>query len=399
MKKESSPNQVSNKLDQQGSLEDLIQQFRMAAAEVQSAYHQLEQELLTPVQETWEPTPAPTGLALPNLAPLYLMGTLVGGLSKASLVINQALEVVSANSEAQKDFSLGEAASLKEVLAPASVATLQKLVDEATSCAAVELRVKDGSPAGVYDCIYLDNPVEKGRLLLLVVQELELDHLREVEDQILKNLTGTLVHEIRTPLTSMQGFAELLLQVQHLDPQESNKLNIIRSGIERLSLLASALGTVFHETLEPHWIKIDLFPFLQHYAAEYISNNSLPEGLINLVDSSDNLQVVSDPELLKMALEQVLDNAVEALERPDDGAIQIELRTDGKEATIAVQDRGPKLVNLDGSDWWVPFFTTKSGHLGLGLVRVRRIAEALGGRAEVNPNEEQGVEVGLTLPA
>lgn len=389
---------MANKLDQATSLENLIQQFRMAAAEVQSAYHQLEYELLTPGEETWEPAPAPTGLALPNLAPLYLMGTLVSGLSQASLVLNQDLEVVSANKEARKDFSLEKVTSLKEVLAPGSVKTLARCIDEAASRDAVELKLKSGSPAGVYDCIYLDNPIEKGRLLLLVAQELELDHLREVEDQILKNLTGTLVHEIRTPLTSMQGFAELLLQVQHLDPQESDKLNIIRSGIERLSLLASALGTVFHEPLEPHWIKVDLFPFLQHFVAEYIPNRSLREGLIDLVDSSQALQVVTDPELLKLALEQVLDNAVEALALPGEGSIQIELRHAGEEATIAVRDCGPGLGSSDGSDWWVPFFTTKSGHLGLGLVRVRRIVEALGGRAEVAPNDGRGVEVGLTLP-
>ena len=394
-----------NKLDQQASLDDLIQQFRMAAAGVQSAYHQLEQELLLPGTETWELAPAPTGLALPNLAPLYLIGTLVGGLTKASLVINKDLEVVSANGEAQRDFGLGEATSLKEVLAPNAVNTLQKLIDEAVSHGGVEIKKKSGSSAGVYDCIYLDNPIEKGRLLLLVAQDLELDHLREVEDRILKNLTGTLVHEIRTPLTSMQGFAELLMQVQHLDPQESNKLNIIRSGIERLGLLASALGTVFHETMEPHWIKVDLFPFLQRFLAEYLSHRSLPPSLIDLVASSKTLQVVTDPELLRLALEQVLDNAVEALAQPDDGDIQIELRHDGEEATIAVRDRGPGLADSDGSNWWVPFFTTKSGHLGLGLVRVRRIVETLGGRAEVfpwNPSEKgsdgQGVEVGLTLP-
>ncbi|UCH62545.1 MAG: HAMP domain-containing histidine kinase [Fidelibacterota bacterium] len=396
---------MTDKLDQQASLEDLIQQFRLTAAEVQSAYHQLEQELLMPGEETWEPTPAATGLALPNLAPLYLIGTLVGGLSKASLVINQDLEVVSTNSDAQKDFSLGEATSLKEVLAPNSLATLQEYIDEAVSHGTVEIKKKNGSSAGIYDCIYLDNPIEKGRLLLLVAQELELDHLREVEDQILKNLTGTLVHEIRTPLTSMQGFAELLMQVQHLAPKESSKLDIIRSGIERLSLLASALGTVFHDTIEPHWIKVDLFPFLQHFLAEYISNRSLPQGLIDLVEGQKTLQVVTDPELLRLALDQVLDNAVEALAQPVAGDIQVELQHDGGEATIAIRDRGPGLAGSDSTNWWVPFFTTKSGHLGLGLVRVRRIVETLGGRAEVHQwsssksdTDGQGVEVDLTLP-
>lgn len=380
------------------SLDDVIQQFRVAAAEVQSAYHQLEQELLMPASDTWDPEPVPTGLALPNLAPLYLMGTLVSGLSKASMVVNQDLETISANADAQREFALEEGAALKDILDPGSVETLQQLLDQAASKSAVELKVKAGASAGIYDCIYLDNPIEKGRMLLLVAQDLELDHLREVEDRILKNLTGTLVHEIRTPLTSMQGFAELLLQVQNLDPQESNKLNIIRGGIDRLNLLASALGTVFHETVEPHWIKVDVHPFLEHLVADYAQDRSLPDQTIKLEGGEQDLQLVTDPELLKLALEQILDNAVEAVEKPGRGDIHVVLRQNEKEARISVTNPSKGFDAGAGSDWWVPFYTTKSGHLGLGLARVRRIVETLGGKSEVGANESGEVEVGLTLP-
>ncbi|MCH7521192.1 MAG: hypothetical protein IIB42_05775, partial [Candidatus Marinimicrobia bacterium] len=61
---------MPNSLDPQAPIEDLMAQFRMVAAEVQSAYHQLEQELLMEGKEDWEPEPATTGLAWPNLAPL-----------------------------------------------------------------------------------------------------------------------------------------------------------------------------------------------------------------------------------------------------------------------------------------------------------------------------------------
>lgn len=389
---------MPNSLDPQAPIEDLMAQFRMVAAEVQSAYHQLEQELLMEGKEDWEPEPAIAGLALPNLAPLYLIGTLVEGLSKASVVINQNLEVLSANGEAQKDFSLGENTSLKAVLAPASAKLLQQLIDDAASRGAVDIRLKNGSSAGIYDSIYLDNPIEKGRLLLLVAQDLELDHLREVEDQILKNLTSTLVHEIRTPLTSMQGFAELLLQVQDSDSQETDKLNMIRLGIERLSLLASTLGTVFHEIVEPHWIKVDLYTFLGHLVEKFLVSRSLPEDIIGLVSRKKETQVVTDPELLRLALERILDNAVEALSQPGPGHVQIKLSQTGAEATIAIRDRGIGLGNSDGSNWWAPFYTTKSGHLGLGLVEVRRIIGVLGGRVDISPGNEGGVEVGLTLP-
>ncbi|MFC1535683.1 sensor histidine kinase [Candidatus Neomarinimicrobiota bacterium] len=389
---------MSSQLDPDTPLDDLIQQFRLAAAEVQTAYHQLEQELLVSGEDTWETAPAPSGLALPNLAPLYLVGTLVSGLSKASLVINQDLNVVSANNEAQKDFGLGESTSLTDILTPKSVELLQKLIDESASHDGVELKARNGGSTGIFDCIYLDNPIEKGRMLLLVAQELEIDHIREVEDQILKNLTGTLVHEIRTPLTSMQGFAELLLQVQNLDPKESNKLNIIRGGIDRLSLLASALGTVFQETLEPHWIKVDVPAFLRHMIVDYCSTKALSTDIIQLVDGSEAIQVVTDPGLVQLALEQILNNAVEAMDNIESSDIEIAMQRTEEEITISVRNGGQTTTESDGSDWWIPFYTTKSGHLGLGLVRVRRIMEALGGSAQITLLGEGGVELSITLP-
>ncbi|UCH10969.1 MAG: ATP-binding protein, partial [Fidelibacterota bacterium] len=120
--------------------------------------------------------------------------------------------------------------------------------------------------------------------------------------------------------------------------------------------------------------------------------------LVELDNHTSEVRIVTDPELLRLALEQVLDNAVEALPEQVDGAIRLELRSQGEEAILTVSNRGPGLADSDGSEWWVPFYTTKSGHLGLGLVRVRRIVEALGGRAEIRSKEDAGVAFDLALP-
>jgi len=385
-------------MDPDASLEELMEQFRIAAAEVQSAYHQLEQELLSGGEDTWEPPPASEGLALPNLAPLYLLGTLVGGFSQASLVINQHLQVVSANSEARKHFGLGEGTDLTPMLAPLSLEVLQQLIDEVTSKSDLDIRLKNGSSAGIYDVIYLDNPIEKGRLLLLVAQDLELDHLHAVEDQILKNLTGTLIHEIRTPLTSMQGYAELLLQVQGTDAKASNKLQMIQMGIERLNVLAGALGTVIHEPMEPHWIKVGLKGYLEHFVERYYERKNLSDGVIGLDGLEEDLEIVTDPELLRMSLEELVNNAVESLDKPQDRGVMLRVERAGAEVSIQVSDRGPGTGEDDGSEWWVPFYTTKSGHLGLGLVQVRRIMDVLGGRVSLRAARDHGVEVTLALP-
>lgn len=389
---------MKRSIDTNASLEELVEQFRIAAAEVQSAYHQLEQELLSGDEDNWEPPPDSEGLELPNLAPLYLMGTLVGGLSQASLVINQHLQVVSGNSEARKHFGLGEGTDLIPILAPLSLEVLQQLIDEVASKSDLDIRLKNGSSAGIYDVIYLDNPIEKGRLLLLVAQDLELDHLHAVEDQILKNLTRTLIHEIRTPLTSMQGYAELLLQVQGTDAKASNKLQMIQMGIERLNVLAGALGTVIHEPMEPHWIKVGLKGYLEHFVERYYERKNLSGGVIGLDGLEEDLEIVTDPELLRISLEELVNNAVESLDKLQDRGVMLRVERAGAEVSIQVSDRGPGTGEDDGSEWWVPFYTTKSGHLGLGLVQVRRIMDVLGGRVSLRVARNHGVEVTLTLP-
>ncbi len=386
------------KIDPQAPIEDLIEQFRMAAAGVQSAYHLLEQEILTGGKEQWETTPAPVSMELPNLAPLYLIGTLVGGLSKSSLVINQDLEVISSNGEGKAKFGLHEQIDLSKLLSDASLGILRRLIDEADSGSGLELTLKNGSSAGIYDCIYLDNPIEKGRLLLLVAQELELQHLREVENQILRNLTGTLVHEIRTPLTSMQGFAELLLQVQNRDPGDSDKLYMIRNGIDRLNLVATALGTVINEAVEPHWMKVELDSFLHDYVDGYSKIHDLPPGTVTLVAKTTVDQIVTDPELLKLALDELLNNALEATESPRSGSVKLVCETGGDELKLSVNNAGTNADDSDQTDWWVPFYTTKSGHLGLGLVQVRRILDTIGGQANITSSAKKGILVELTLP-
>jgi C4-dicarboxylate-specific signal transduction histidine kinase len=107
---------------------------------------------------------------------------------------------------------------------------------------------------------------------------------------------------------------------------------------------------------------------------------------------------VTDPGLVQLALEQLLDNALEAMDNIEESNIEIAVQNTEEEITISVRNGGQPATESDGSDWWIPFYTTKSGHLGLGLVRVRRIMEALGGNAQITLLGEGGVELNLTLP-
>ena len=121
-------------------------------------------------------------------------------------------------------------------------------------------------------------------------------------------------------------------------------------------------------------------------------------ALDQLSSINASVQVVSDPELLRLALEQVLFNSLEALERPAAGDVLLTLKDHDREATITVRNSDSGAGNGDTAEWWVPFYTTKSGHLGLGLVQVLRIIEALGGRSEFVSRNPGVVELEITLP-
>ena len=87
-------------------------------------------------------------------------------------------------------------------------------------------------------------------------------------------------------------------------------------------------------------------------------------------------------------------NAVEASE--DQIQVEVRWRRHGRNAAIEVLDEGPGLPESD--NLFVPFFTTKPGGIGIGLVLCRRIAEAHGGRLDLSNRTDGGCRASLRLP-
>jgi signal transduction histidine kinase len=112
----------------------------------------------------------------------------------------------------------------------------------------------------------------------------------------------------------------------------------------------------------------------------------------------DEAEVEASPALLELALQALVDNAVEA--QPEGGAVALLVRRDGNDCLLCVRDRGPGLSAQARAHLFEPFWTSKSGHhLGLGLVTARELVQAQGGTLEVGPAPGQGCLVTLTFPA
>ena len=109
----------------------------------------------------------------------------------------------------------------------------------------------------------------------------------------------------------------------------------------------------------------------------------------------ENLQAMVDPVLLRQALVNLLDNAVDAIEAT--GRITVSARSSDEDVVIEVTDTGIGLPTDDTDTLLEPFFSTKGRGSGMGLALVHRIVADHGGVLELEPRSPSGTLVRVIL--
>jgi signal transduction histidine kinase len=103
-----------------------------------------------------------------------------------------------------------------------------------------------------------------------------------------------------------------------------------------------------------------------------------------------------DPEKIKQALLNLVNNAREALQIG--GSIEISTSSDDSSVVITVRDSGPGIAAVDLPQIFEPFFTRKAAGTGLGLSITQRIIEEHHGRIEVESRPGEGAVFTISLP-
>jgi two-component system nitrogen regulation sensor histidine kinase NtrY len=215
-----------------------------------------------------------------------------------------------------------------------------------------------------------------------------------------REVARRLAHEIKNPLTPIQLSAERLQRHFAGAPEATRALvdecaTTIVTEVESLKGLVDEFSQ-FARMPAPRAAPTDLHGLLDDALALY-------RGLFRDVEirtrfASSLPKVSADPEQLRRVIINIVDNAIEAVERR--GAIDIETQHDAGNSLvrIVVADNGPGIPAAERDKLFLPYYSTKQRGSGLGLAIVRRIVAEHGGNIDVSDNVPQGTRFAIELP-
>ncbi len=243
------------------------------------------------------------------------------------------------------------------------------------------------------------------RMGYVVVFEDLSDLLRAQKQTAWREVARRIAHEIKNPLTPIALSAERIRR--HLErgtPPDAASINIIRNCAESIGASVETVRTLVDE-----FSALARFPASQPQPSDL---NSIVEGTLVMFDgrldgihvqkflSPDLPRVQADPDALKRALANLVDNAAEAMHDSLVKEIYISTALVGERelVEIVVADSGHGVNSELKEKLFLPYFSTKKRGTGLGLAIVSRIVEDHHGSIRVEENSPVGARFIVELP-
>jgi two-component system NtrC family sensor kinase len=231
---------------------------------------------------------------------------------------------------------------------------------------------------------------------------LDITHLKEL-DRIKSEFVTTVSHDLRSPLTAILGYVELIERSGGLNEQQQEFIRRVQLSVGQITDLVSNLldlGRIeagLDEAKENTPIAI-----LARYALESMRSTAESKGLVLESYLPEELpMVLGAPIRLRQMIGNLLDNAVKYT--PPDGYVHIEAEAEGDQVILRVRDSGPGIPTADQPYLFDKFFRASNvpedlPGTGLGLSIVKSIVDNHNGRIWVESNLGEGTTFTVVLP-
>ncbi len=245
-----------------------------------------------------------------------------------------------------------------------------------------------------------------GRAIGAVIVLNDVTDFRKLE-MIRRDFVANVSHELKTPVTSIKGFVETLLDGAKDDPVDSERfLRIIAKQADRLhaiieDLLALSKIEQSEDSEELHLESSSLRPLLES-AVTTCAATAHDKEIEVVLDCPPQLTAKINAPLLEQAVVNLLDNAIKYSEPCR--AVRISAAARDQELIISVADQGPGIADEHLPRIFERFYrvdrarSRKLGGTGLGLAIVKHIAQAHHGRVTVVSTVGHGTTFTLHLP-
>ena len=224
-----------------------------------------------------------------------------------------------------------------------------------------------------------------------IMQQLGEKHI-EIEEKSLyyESILRVLTHEIRNSITPIASLsADLLKHADHTDiAQQREGLEVINSQAKNLTAFLDSYHRLTHLP-EPECKMIsvpELFSKLERLLQAEPGSGRIVYSIGRENKSmGKELELHGDPNLITLALINLIRNALQAVEGQADGIVKVEVCTGPSgNPLITITDNGPGIPAERLSVIFTPFFSTKSGGSGIGLPISQRIMHLHGGQLSVS---------------
>ena len=326
-----------------------------------------------------------------------IVDSILEQIDDAVIVVRPDFRIVFANRKARLLFDIGE----EEIKGQCLETTFKE--------EALIRLFKDNHPEMPYTT---EITIEEGYVLfasLVEIQELgyavtlqDISFFKEI-DRVKTEFVNTVSHDIRSPLTAILGYTQLISKVGEINPQQQAFIERIQDNIRNISDLANSLlelgriesgldifredvylGAIVQQAIEELQYLVDE----RQQEIEFESSNSIP-------------QIFGDPMCLRQVVENLIANAI--LYTPEKGKITVRLVIEGEQIIFQVIDNGLGIPSNDQPYIFDKFYRASNipestRGSGLGLAIVKSIVEKHQGRIWVNSQPGAGSCFTVVLP-
>jgi PAS domain S-box-containing protein len=241
---------------------------------------------------------------------------------------------------------------------------------------------------------------QQGEAIGVILSFSDLTEVKRLQEQMelkerltaLGEMSAGIAHELRNPMAVISGYLNLLSK--KIDLANQGIIRDITSEINGMNRIIGDLLT-FARPASLNRVSVNIKELIEGCLANVLQAKDAYEK-IRTVLNLDDVEILLDEGLMRQALSNLFQNAVEAM--PEGGTLTIDAHG-GTNLTVTVADIGTGVPPDTIKKIFLPFFTTKDKGVGLGLALVHKIVLSHGGRVEVQSAQGKGTTFTVVIPA